>query len=47
MKIFDPQLTGSIEIENPISGSVTILDGLTTLGSSSKITGSFTGSFKG
>ena len=34
MKIFDPQLTGSIEIENSISGSVTILDGLTVSGSS-------------
>ena len=47
MKIFDPQLTGSIEVENPISGSVTTLDNVIALGSDSSLTGSFTGSFKG
>ena len=47
MKIFDPQLTGSIEVENPISGSVTTLGNVIALGSDSSLTGSFTGSFKG
>ena len=47
MKIFDPQLTGSIEVKNPISGSVTTLDNVIALGSDSSLTGSFTGSFKG
>jgi len=47
MKIFDPQLTGSIEVKNPISGSVTTLGSVIALGSDSSLTGSFTGSFKG
>ena len=47
MKIFDPQLTGSIEVKNPISGSVTTLGNVIALGSDSSLTGSFTGSFKG
>ena len=47
MKIFDPQLTGSIEIENPISGSVTTLGNIIALGSDSSLSGSFSGSFSG
>ena len=47
MKIFDPQLTGSIEVENPISGSVTTLGNIIALGSDSSLSGSFSGSFSG
>ena len=47
MKIFDPQLTGSIKVENPISGSVTTLGNVIALGSDSSLTGSFSGSFTG